>query len=48
MTLTATKPPSLLGLFDPQPTPRLYDAIVEAFRVRHYSRRTEKSYLNWI
>ena len=37
-----------LGLFSAQPTPRLYDAVVEAMRVRHYSRRTEQAYVNWI
>ncbi len=37
-----------LGLFAGQPSPRLYDAVVEAFRVRHYSRRTEKAYVHWI
>ena len=37
-----------LGLFPGKPTPRLYDALIEAFRVRHYSRRTEKAYVHWI
>ena len=37
-----------LGLFVGKPAPRLYDAVVEAFRVRHYSRRTEKAYIHWI
>ena len=37
-----------LGLFANRPRPRLYDAAVEALRVRHYSLRTEKAYLHWI
>jgi site-specific recombinase XerD len=37
-----------LGLFPGKPTPRLYDVLIEAFRVRHYSRRTEKAYVHWI
>ena len=37
-----------LGLFPERPTPRLYDSVVEAMRVRHYSRRTEKAYVHWI
>ena len=36
------------GMFPGQPTPRLYDSVVEAVRVRHDSRRTEKAYVNWI
>lgn len=28
--------------------PRLYDRIVEVFRARHYSRRTQKAYVHWI
>ena len=28
--------------------PRLLDAVREAIRVRHYSRRTEKAYVGWI
>ena len=39
---------SPLGLFLGQPRPRLYDAMVEAFRVRHYSRRTEEAYVAWV
>ena len=39
---------SPLGLFLGQPTPRLYDCVVEALRSRHYSRRTEEAYLHWI
>ena len=37
-----------LGLFSAKPTPRLYDATIEAMRVRHYSRRTEQAYVHWI
>ncbi len=37
-----------LGLFPNKPAPRLYDSIVEVLRVRHYSLRTERSYLHWI
>ncbi len=39
---------SPLGIFPGQPTPRLYDRVVEALRSRHYSRRTEEAYLHWI
>ena len=39
---------SPLGLLPSQPTPRLYDSVVEALRIRHYSRRTEEAYLHWI
>ena len=31
-----------------QPIPRLYDRVVEVLRARHYSRRTEESYVHWI
>ncbi len=37
-----------LGLFSGQPTPRLYHAVIEAIRVRLYSRQTGKAYVNWI
>ena len=37
-----------LGLFSGQPTPRLYDTMIEAIRVRHDSRRAEQAYANWI
>ncbi|PHS15986.1 MAG: hypothetical protein COA78_04315 [Blastopirellula sp.] len=30
------------------PTPRLYDSLVEVYRVRHYSSRTEEAYIHWI
>ena len=36
---------SPLGLFLGQPTPRLYDCVVEALRSLHYSRRTEEAYV---
>jgi site-specific recombinase XerC len=39
---------SPLGLFPGQPTPRLYDRVVEVLRTRHYSRRTEQAYIHWI
>ena len=39
---------SPLGLFSAQPTPRLYDRVVEVLRTRHYSRRTEQTYAHWI
>ncbi|MBI3695385.1 MAG: integron integrase, partial [Acidobacteria bacterium] len=39
---------SPLGLFPAQPTPRLYDRVVEVLRTRHYSRRTEEAYIHWI
>lgn len=32
----------------PRGQPRLLDAVREAIRVRHYSRRTERSYVGWI
>jgi len=34
---------SPLGLFPGEPTPRLYDRVVEVLRTRHYSRRTEQA-----
>jgi integron integrase len=37
-----------LGLFPGQAKPRLYDSIVQALRLRHYSRRTEEAYIHWI
>ena len=40
--------PSPLELVPGQPAPRLYDAVVEVLRTRHYSRRTEEAYLHWI
>lgn len=39
---------SPLGLFADKPTPRLYDHMVEVLRVRHYSRRTEEAYVQWV
>lgn len=39
---------SPLGLFPGEPTPRLYDRLVEALRARHYSRPTEQAYIHWI
>lgn len=37
-----------LGLRPGRASPRLYDAVVDALRVRHYSLRTERAYLGWI
>ncbi|MCA9265744.1 MAG: integron integrase [Planctomycetales bacterium] len=42
------EPTRPLGLFTENPTPRLYDAVIESLRVRHYSRRTEEAYVHWI
>lgn len=42
MSNYAGKRCSPLGLFPGQPTPRLYDCVVEALRTRHYSLRTER------
>lgn len=39
---------SPLGLFPGQAALRLYDWAMEALRRRHYSRRTEQTYLHWI
>ncbi len=39
---------SPLGLFPAQPTPRLYDRVLEVLRTRHYSRRTEQTYAHRI
>jgi integron integrase len=39
---------SPLGVFRGRPTLRLYDRVVEVLRTRHYSRRTEEAYLQWI
>ncbi len=39
---------SPLGLFPAQPRPRPYDRVVEVLRARHYSRRTEEAYVDWI
>jgi hypothetical protein len=36
------------NLWRREPKPRLYDAMVDAFRVRHYSRRTEQAYVAWV
>ena len=42
---TASQHIEPLGLFSGQPMSRLYDAVIEAMRVRHYSRRTPKSFI---
>ncbi len=39
---------SPLGLFPGQPSPRLYDRVLEVLPSRHYSRRTEEAYIHWI
>jgi integron integrase len=46
--LTIARPPAPLGLFEGQPSPRLYERTVQVFRAKHYSPRTEKAYLHWI
>ena len=48
MTTPAEQHRTPLGLFADKPMLRLYDRNVEVLRVRHYSRRTEEAYLNWI
>lgn len=48
MTATTRQRRSPLGLFPDNPSPRLYDRIVDVLRVRHYSRRTEEAYIHWI
>jgi integrase len=45
MIATAQQRRSPLGLFPDQPLPRLYDRIIEVFRVHHYSGRTEEAYV---
>lgn len=42
----ARRPP--LGLYPGRDQPRLYDVMVRIFDVKHYSRRTKKSYLYWV
>ena len=38
---------SLSGLFPGEPTPRLYDCVVEFLHTRRYIRRTEQAYMHW-
>ncbi len=45
---TATRQHTHLGLFCDRPFPRLYDYVIEVLRVKHYSRRTEQAYVDWI
>jgi integron integrase len=46
---TSTSPRSpALGLFPGRDSPRLYDSIVSVLRAKHYSPRTEETYLGWI
>ena len=40
--------PAPLELVPGQPSPRLYNHVVEVLRAGHYSRRTEEAYLHWI
>ncbi len=37
-----------LGLFSSEPTPRLHDSVAGVLRARHYSRRTEQAFIQWI
>ncbi len=46
MNVLASDRRSPLGLLPREPTPRLYDCVVEALRSRHYRRRTEEAYHN--
>ena len=48
MNNSSTDRRSPLGLFPAEPTPRLYDLVVEVLRTRHYSRRTEPTCIHWI
>jgi len=48
MNNSSTDRRSPLGLFPGEPTPRLYDLVVEVLRPRHYSRRTEPTCIHWI
>lgn len=48
MDASTTPRPAPLGLFPGRDTPRLYDHLVRVIRARHYSPRTEKSYVRWI
>jgi hypothetical protein len=36
------------GPFPGEPAPRLYDRVAEVMRTRHYLRRTEQAYIQWI
>jgi site-specific recombinase XerD len=40
--------PAPLGLFVDSDRPLLYDRAVEILKTRHYSPRTQETYLNWI
>ena len=35
---TVSQPTEPLGLFSGKPRPRLYDSVIEALRVHHYTR----------
>lgn len=45
---TDTPRRAALGLFAGRVSPRLYDRLVHVLRAKHYSPRTEKSYVHWI
>ncbi|WP_390881488.1 tyrosine-type recombinase/integrase [Thalassoroseus pseudoceratinae] len=45
---TVTPQRTHLGLFCDRPFPRLYDPVIEVPRVKHYSRRMEQAYVDWI
>ncbi len=47
MSTSAAESSLAIGVFPGQPTPRLYDRVVEVLRTRHYKRRTEEAYLHW-
>ena len=43
MQFTTEHHPAPLGRFADRPSLRLYDSIIEALRVRHYSSRMEEA-----
>ena len=45
---TVTRQRTHLGLFCDRLLQRLYDRVIEVLRVKHYSRRTEQAYVDWI
>lgn len=45
---TDTPRRAALGLFAGRVSPRQYDRLVHVLRAKHYSPRTEKSYVHWI
>ena len=46
--MTNASPPSENGAIEPAPEPRLLLQVRDAIRLRHYSLRTERTYLHWI